>query len=338
MRDVLMYSMAFVLAAGGLAAVIYALLADRSRGRRRCPKCWYDMSASPGLVCSECGYEATHVKKFYKTRRRWKVAAIATLVGVAGLAAPKAQEILQDGWDAVPTLVLLVFYGYPSLPWYEDVYTVLDNRVRQGDLWGFEWAILHRINTNDPQFRGNFAIALPQRWLVGDPIEYRVLYTRKGRLEMRVGGRRVWSGIIEAVATVYNEPTDALGTIEDVEYVERFARAIRMQLPRRSRPPRDWIRVSGETVIGGRIEIYRDDQRVWEVDALWNGRLHLIHTRIWDSESLSLDPSQATWRAKFTADPTLIFDRAPNATQSWEGTLDIPLQWDEQHGRLISNR
>ena len=38
----------------GLLLVCFGLWGGRSKGRPRCPKCWYDMRGSvPGLVCAE---------------------------------------------------------------------------------------------------------------------------------------------------------------------------------------------------------------------------------------------------------------------------------------------
>ncbi len=92
--------------AGGLL-LLWALFRDRSRGRRRCPKCWYDMKGVPGLRCPECGREARNEKRFFKTRRRYGFALIAAaflLVGAIGTRVPKA---LKYGWlDAVPVLLL----------------------------------------------------------------------------------------------------------------------------------------------------------------------------------------------------------------------------------------
>ena len=34
----------WLLAAAGFALFAWALFRDRSRGRKRCPKCWYDMT------------------------------------------------------------------------------------------------------------------------------------------------------------------------------------------------------------------------------------------------------------------------------------------------------
>ena len=41
----------------GALLILRALFADRSRGRRRCPRCWYSMDGAPSLPCrmdSDC--------------------------------------------------------------------------------------------------------------------------------------------------------------------------------------------------------------------------------------------------------------------------------------------
>lgn len=96
--------------AGVLAlAVLYvALLRDRSRGRRRCPKCWYDMSGVPGLRCPECGREARREKGLFRTRRRLGLAAAGVVLGLVshvGAGMPWAVE--NGGWTRlVPDTVL----------------------------------------------------------------------------------------------------------------------------------------------------------------------------------------------------------------------------------------
>ncbi|MEM7230145.1 MAG: hypothetical protein AAF432_15165, partial [Planctomycetota bacterium] len=46
----------------GVAVLLCALFFNRIRklwnNQRRCPKCWYDMSHTPGLTCGECGRTA----------------------------------------------------------------------------------------------------------------------------------------------------------------------------------------------------------------------------------------------------------------------------------------
>ena len=36
----------------GLWLLYWSLLRDRSKGRRRCPKCWYNMSGTDGLMAT----------------------------------------------------------------------------------------------------------------------------------------------------------------------------------------------------------------------------------------------------------------------------------------------
>ena len=47
--------------AGGAPLLVWAMFGDRARGRRRCPRCWYDMSGATLLKCPECGREGCEV-------------------------------------------------------------------------------------------------------------------------------------------------------------------------------------------------------------------------------------------------------------------------------------
>src|SRR5689334_12159950 len=44
-------ALAWVLLALGVGVVAAGLFGDRSRGRARCPRCWYSMAGTPGLTC-----------------------------------------------------------------------------------------------------------------------------------------------------------------------------------------------------------------------------------------------------------------------------------------------
>ena len=45
--------------AAGSLIICWGLWGDRSKGRVRCPKCWYDMRGTvPRLECPECGHDA----------------------------------------------------------------------------------------------------------------------------------------------------------------------------------------------------------------------------------------------------------------------------------------
>src|SRR5262245_33304198 len=95
------------LGAAALASLTWSLFSDRPSGRRRCPTCWYDMSAVPGLTCPECGSTARSERGLFRTRRRWRSAAAATLVILGAVITSSAPRILADGWGAIVPLPLL---------------------------------------------------------------------------------------------------------------------------------------------------------------------------------------------------------------------------------------
>jgi ssDNA-binding Zn-finger/Zn-ribbon topoisomerase 1 len=106
--ELLAYSIAALFGLLALSWVLHRLCADRACGRRRCPQCWYDMSATEGRRCPECGREAKREKKLFRTRRRWRLAMVALLpLLFAGYIAvqPKVQR---DGWASImPTTALI---------------------------------------------------------------------------------------------------------------------------------------------------------------------------------------------------------------------------------------
>ncbi len=64
----------------GLAAMVLDSVRQLWRKRLRCPKCWYDMSGSPGLTCSECGHKAKHERRLRKGRRYWRFIWLVALL------------------------------------------------------------------------------------------------------------------------------------------------------------------------------------------------------------------------------------------------------------------
>ncbi len=54
---ILAWGLPWTLASLAAIWLLSALFRDRSRGRLRCPRCWYDM-AGAGLTCPECGKQA----------------------------------------------------------------------------------------------------------------------------------------------------------------------------------------------------------------------------------------------------------------------------------------
>jgi len=107
---------AWLLAALAAALVLWCLLWDRARGRRRCPKCWYDMSGSGErgdwcgeLVCPECGKTIADERKLRKTRRRWRLALLSLPMLLSAHAVSKGPVVRERGWRAgLPTSALVL--------------------------------------------------------------------------------------------------------------------------------------------------------------------------------------------------------------------------------------
>lgn len=97
----------------GAVMTFWAWHADRSHGRRRCPKCWYAMTGAPTLRCPECGHDAGAVRRLYRTRRsRWGI-AFGLVLMVSGLGGPFAKDVHDHGWaGASPTWALTMALPY----------------------------------------------------------------------------------------------------------------------------------------------------------------------------------------------------------------------------------
>lgn len=112
-------SLDLVLVVGGWAAglsgagvLLWALFRDRARGRRRCPRCWYDMAGvreGAALVCPECGQASRTERALLRTRRRWRWAGAAAVLILAGLVAARVPAYRHGGWiGAMPGTVLVL--------------------------------------------------------------------------------------------------------------------------------------------------------------------------------------------------------------------------------------
>ena len=88
----------------GLLLVCWGLWGDRSKGRQRCPRCWYDMRGTlPRLECPECGHDAGQERQLYRHHRRWRhialgvVLVLASAYPLAVIAGPLAQWFIETG-------------------------------------------------------------------------------------------------------------------------------------------------------------------------------------------------------------------------------------------------
>lgn len=104
--------LAIALSAFGVVWLLYCVFWDAVRlwfrRRRRCPKCWYDLSGTPGLRCSECGYEAGDERILFRFRVRRQSAVLAVLALIASWFMYRSVEMQARGWPAaIPTTVLI---------------------------------------------------------------------------------------------------------------------------------------------------------------------------------------------------------------------------------------
>jgi HEAT repeat protein len=159
----------------GAAVFAWSLFWDRARGRRRCPKCWYDMPGGIG-TCPECGRTITHERQLRRTRRRWWWAAAGMIAITAGAAWPAATQVTRrDVYSVLPTRVLwhMLFSG----TWSKDteLYSELSyTRAAGGQLSAAQeqWIVTRAIEvvetSDDPAVRENAATFLA--WIgVRDP-------------------------------------------------------------------------------------------------------------------------------------------------------------------------
>lgn len=82
---------------------------DRSRGRKRCPRCWYDMRfAAPPCTCPECGRRIGHERELRRTRRKWKRAALGVVLLLIPTVTLAWDCVQQRGWQHyLPTTALI---------------------------------------------------------------------------------------------------------------------------------------------------------------------------------------------------------------------------------------
>ncbi len=107
--------LAVALAVGAVALVWRGLFHDRARGRRRCPRCWYEMTGVSGLLCPECGRVAASEARVHRTRRHVRPVLGGALLALMALICPRVPQALRDPWLMLPGPVLLVV-----LQFYDD--------------------------------------------------------------------------------------------------------------------------------------------------------------------------------------------------------------------------
>lgn len=113
--DLSLWCAAAVLGAVAILLMGWAMFSDRSRGRRRCPACWYDMSGARGLMCPECGKTVKSERGWHRTRRRWRVVPVVVVllaVSAGNAVAPVARS---NQWpQSLPDVALFAAMPFAS--------------------------------------------------------------------------------------------------------------------------------------------------------------------------------------------------------------------------------
>lgn len=147
---ILFWGLGGLLGLAGLGLLGWALFYDRAKGRKRCPKCWYDMSHASEvdpLRCPECGHQVKRERRLLKTRRKWCWAAVGVVL-IAGMwVAGKWPDVRADGWNAlVPNTTLILAMPYiDSL----EIMGLLSRRLTdypedKQALWQWQWRLLRK--------------------------------------------------------------------------------------------------------------------------------------------------------------------------------------------------
>jgi len=158
-KDWIFLALAIVLGLYGLWLLYWSLLKDCSRGRRRCPRCWYDMSGTPdNMTCSECGFVAKRERKLQKTRRRWRWGFVALLIVALAIASAVTPTVRKGKWKSlIPTTALIL--AMPGLEKSSPSLAMeLQDRFDSGQLarWQISMLFNRSVNANKPPWSYQF--------------------------------------------------------------------------------------------------------------------------------------------------------------------------------------
>ncbi|MCC6659388.1 MAG: hypothetical protein IT437_00745 [Phycisphaerales bacterium] len=122
----------------GLLVILVGVRRDPSRGRPRCPRCWYDMSGSAGDTprCPECGRAARSRRDLHRARPARAVVAAGAVVTLASYGVFCAERIrARPGLGLVPTVALVI-----AMPWLPESALTGDLRFQ-----GYHGTLLQRF-------------------------------------------------------------------------------------------------------------------------------------------------------------------------------------------------
>jgi hypothetical protein len=106
------------------AVLIWAIRGERSKGRRRCNRCLYDMRGLDSLTCPECGWQAVEIRDLYRPRRRRRWALVAIFGILSSFVVWGLPRYQRGGIPAlVPSTVLIAGFEWLPHGWVLDAGT-----------------------------------------------------------------------------------------------------------------------------------------------------------------------------------------------------------------------
>ena len=111
-RHLLWHAVSTGVATLAVVVLAWSWAGRRSAGRRRCPRCGYDTSATPTDTCPECGFVAQTPGMWHKPRKRRRGLIMGAALALAAAALIAVPLTIGYGWRRlIPTNVMIAGLG-----------------------------------------------------------------------------------------------------------------------------------------------------------------------------------------------------------------------------------
>ncbi|GMV26053.1 MAG: hypothetical protein AMXMBFR58_20840 [Phycisphaerae bacterium] len=187
---------------------------DPSHGRLRCPRCWYDLSATPGArACSECGRPVGSAGELGRTRRNRLLQLAGVIVAMSAIAWPVYEHGRDHVWRYLPDAVVVRFADTSDSAWNE--------LCRRGETPAYSFspsttalagrAALARA-ADAKRIKSVSPIAdMSHRFFRNLPVEYRLqVWSLKMRSRFSTFDVNLWRPMLEDVMADQKEEAEAL--------------------------------------------------------------------------------------------------------------------------------